>query len=80
MDKNQNGNESGEGMVSGGNTVLRQSGVCTGKDTGIKQTGREIAVWLLGVKNKPGYGQIKRADTPKMKSTSRNMVQKGNAL
>ena len=29
---------------------------------------------------KPGYGQIKRADTPKMKNTSRNMVQKGSTL
>ena len=59
MGKDTNGNESGEGMVFGWNTVLRRSGVCTGKDTGIKQTGREIAVWLLGVKNKPGYGQKK---------------------
>ena len=30
--------------------------------------------------DKPGYGQIKRADTPKMKNTSRNMVQKGSTL
>ena len=59
MGKDTNGNESGEGMVFGWNTVLRRSGVCTGKDTGIKQTGREIAVLLLGVKNKPGYGQKK---------------------
>ena len=28
----------GEGMVSGGNTLLRRSGVCTGKNTGINQT------------------------------------------
>ena len=67
MGKDTNGNESGERMVFGWNTVLRRSGVCTGKDTGIKQTGREIAVWLLGVKNKPGYGQKKGADTPKIK-------------
>ena len=39
MGKDQNGNEFGERMVSGGNTVLRRSGVCMGKDTGIKQTG-----------------------------------------
>ena len=36
--KDQNGNESGEGMVSGGNALLRRSGVCSGKDTGINQT------------------------------------------
>ena len=36
-----------------------RSGVCTGKDTGIKQTEREIAAWLLVIKNKPGYGQKK---------------------
>ena len=59
MGKDTNGNESGERMVFGWNTILWRSGVCTGKDTGIKQTGREIAVWLLGVKNKPGYGQKK---------------------
>ena len=76
MGKDQNGNESGERMVSGGNTVLWRSGVCTGKDTGINQTGS----LLSGIKNKPGYGQIKRADTPKMKNTSRNMVQKGSTL
>ena len=45
--KTQNGNESGEGMVFGWNTVLRRSGVCTGKDTGIKQTGRVIVGLLL---------------------------------
>ena len=38
---------------------MRRSGVCTGKDTGIKQTEREIAAWLLVIKNKPGYGQKK---------------------
>ena len=47
--KKQNGNESGERMVFGWNTVLWRSGVCTGKDTGIKQTGRVI-VGLLFVK------------------------------
>ena len=26
------------GMVSGGNALLRQSGICTGKNTGINQT------------------------------------------
>ena len=34
-------------MVFGGNTVLWRSGVCTGKDTGIKQTGRVIVGLLL---------------------------------
>ena len=76
MGKDQNGNESGEGMVSGGNALLRRSGVCTGKDTRINQTRSLVS----GIKNKPGYGQIKRADTPKMKSTSRNMVEKGSTL
>ena len=37
--KDTNGNESGERMVFGWNTILWRSGVCTGKDTGIKQTG-----------------------------------------
>ena len=27
--------ESGKRMVSGGNTILRRSGICTGKNTGI---------------------------------------------
>ena len=54
-----------------------RSGVCTGKDTGIKQTGRVI-VGLLLVKNKPGYGQKKRADTPKMKSESQVVVDVGS--
>ena len=31
----QNGDESGKRMVSGGNTILRRSGICTGKNTGI---------------------------------------------
>ena len=57
--KTTNGNESGERMVFGWNTILWRSGVCTGKDTGIKQTEREIAAWLLVIKNKPGYGQKK---------------------
>ena len=60
-------------MVFGWNTVLWRSGVCTGKDTGIKQAARVI-VGLLLVKNKPGYGQKKRADTPKMKSESQVVV------
>ena len=68
MGKDTNGNESGERMVFGWNTVLWRFGVCTGKDTGIKQTERKIATWLVVIKNKPGYGQKKRADTPKMKS------------
>ena len=49
MGKNQNGNEFGERMVSGWNAVLRRFGVCTGKDTGIKQTGSGI-VGLLFMK------------------------------
>ena len=73
MGKDTNGNESGERMVFGWNTILWRSGVCTGKDTGIKQTGRVI-VGLLLVKNKPGYGQKKRADTPKMKRKSQVVV------
>ena len=36
MGKNQNGNESGERMVSGWDTVLWRFGVCAGKDTGVK--------------------------------------------
>ena len=74
MGKDTNGNESGERMVFGWNTILWRSGVCTGKDTGIKQTEREIAAWLLVIKNKPGYGQKKRADTHKMKSESQVVV------
>ena len=31
-------------------------------------------------KNKPGYGQIKRADTPKIKSPSRNMTEEDSTL
>ena len=46
-------------MVFGWNTVLWRTGVCTGKDTGIKQTEREMAEWLLVIKNKPGHGQKK---------------------
>ena len=42
-----NGNESGERMVFGWNTILWRSGICTGKDTGIKQTGRVIVGLLL---------------------------------
>ena len=32
---NKNGDESGKRMVSGGNIILRRSGICTGKNTGI---------------------------------------------
>ena len=78
MGKDTNGNESGERMVFGWNTILWRSGVCTGKDTGIKQTEREIAAWLLVIKNKPGHGQKKRADTPKMKSESQVMAEAGS--
>ena len=55
---------------------MRRSGVCTGKDTGINQTESLV----LGIKNKPGYRQIKRADTPKMNSTSRSMTEKDSIL
>ena len=41
------GNESSERMVFGWNTILWRSGVCTGKDTGIKQIGRVIVGLLL---------------------------------
>ena len=50
---------------------MRRSGVCTGKDTGIKQTEREMAEWLLVIKNKPGHGQKKEggyAKNEKLKS------------
>jgi len=57
--KDTNGNESGERMVFGWNTILWRFGVCTGKNTGIEQTERKIADWLLVIKNKPGYGQKK---------------------
>ena len=35
MGTDQNGDESGKGMVSGGDTVLWKSGICAGKDTGV---------------------------------------------
>ena len=56
MGKDTNGNESGERMVFGWNTILWRFGVCTGKDTGIKQTDREIADWLLVIKISPDTG------------------------
>ena len=61
MGTDKNGDESGNGMVSGGDTVLRRSGVCTVKDTGINQTGSLV----LGMKNKPGYGQKRGRIRPK---------------
>ena len=67
MGKNQNGNESGERMVSGWNTVLWGFGVCTGEDIGINQTGRVIADLLLVKKTariqaekEGGYAQNKK--------------------
>ena len=72
MGKDTNGNESGERMVFGWNTVLWRSGVCTGKDTGIKQTEREIAAWLLVIKNKPGYGQKKEGGYAQSKKLKPN--------
>ena len=59
MGADKNGDESCNGMVSGGNTVLRRSGVCPGENTGVIQNEKQ-----------PGYGHIKWADTPKMKSIS----------
>ena len=50
MGKDTNGNESGERMVFGWNTILWRSGVCTGKDTGINLSGSKIAD--LGMSNK----------------------------
>lgn len=35
----KDGDESCNGMVSGGNALLRRFGICTGKNTGINQTG-----------------------------------------
>ena len=35
MGTDQNGDEPGKGMVSGGDTVLWKSGICAGKDTGV---------------------------------------------
>ena len=35
MGADQNGDEPGKGMVSGGDTVLWKSGICAGKDTGV---------------------------------------------
>ena len=76
MGTDKDGDESCNGMISGGNALLRRFGICTGKNTGINQTGS----LLSGIKNKPGYGQIKRADTPKMKSTSRSLTEKDSTL
>ena len=38
MGTDQNGDESGKGMVSGGDTVLWKSGICAGKDTWINRS------------------------------------------
>ena len=38
------------------------------------KAGKAIADLLSVIKNKPGYGQKKRADTPKMKSESQVVV------
>ena len=55
MGTDQNGDESGERMVSGGDTILRKSGICAGKDTGINQieqcrgklTAREVGTRII---------------------------------
>ena len=38
MGTDQNGDEPGKGMVSGGDTVLWKSGICAGKDTWINRS------------------------------------------
>ena len=38
MGTDQNGDESGKRMVSGGDTLLWKSGICAGKDTGINRS------------------------------------------
>ena len=38
MGTDQNGDESGKRMVSGGNALLWRSGICAGKDTGINRS------------------------------------------
>ena len=43
MGTDQNGDESGKRMVSGGYTLLRRSGICAGKDTGINRSGLRSA-------------------------------------
>ena len=57
MGKNQNVNESGERMVFGWNTVLWRFGVCTGKDIGIKQTGKNIQLVVSDKKISPDTGR-----------------------
>ena len=37
MGTDKNGDESYNGIVSGGNALLRQFGICAGKNTGINQ-------------------------------------------
>ena len=56
MGTDQNGDESGKRMVSGGNALLWRFGICAGEDTRIKQTDREIADWLLVIKISPDTG------------------------
>ena len=65
MGKDTNGNESGERMVFGWNTILWRSGVCTGKDTGIKQKGRVIVGLLLVKKISPDTGRKRGRIRPK---------------
>ena len=38
MGTDQNGDESGKRMVTGGDTLLWRSGICAGKDTGINRS------------------------------------------
>ena len=65
MGKDTNGNESGERMVFGWNTILWRSGVCTGKDTGIKQIGRVIVGFVVSEKISPDTGRKRGRIRPK---------------
>ena len=48
-----------------GTPYCGRSGVCMGKDTGIKQTDREIADWLLVIKISPDTGRKRGRIRPK---------------
>ena len=69
--KDTNGNEFGEGMVFGWNTVLRRSGVCAGKDTGIKQRGRGIVGLLLVKKISSDTGRKRGRIRPKWQAKAK---------
>ncbi len=63
--KDTNGNESGERMVFGWNTILWRSGVCTGKDTGLKQTGKSNSRFVVSEKISPDTGRKRGRIRPK---------------